>query len=130
MKPVRLLLVDDSPDVLAAFAKPLQHMTDGRAVLMPHTGESAEQLADRILAENPEWLLLDFNLLGLVRGDDVLEVLLEKDPEFRCIGFSSVEDVRESFLEAGAVGFVLKTAHDPEASLREVAALIAEHEAS
>lgn len=63
---------------------------------------------EEILSHKPQILLLDGNLSNGLKGYRLLPKLLQKDPSILCIGFSSAESLRTTFLEAGAKGFVYK----------------------
>ncbi|MDD4319445.1 MAG: response regulator [Candidatus Peribacteraceae bacterium] len=116
------LLLDDSPDVIAAFLPFLRAIGKAEGVL--HKGESAEETAELLLAKQPNIILVDGQLEGGVRGYEVVKLLKERAPSVRCIGFSSAPGLREPFLRAGAVGFVQKNTEDPAAGVLAVKTLV------
>ncbi|MFA6039404.1 MAG: hypothetical protein WCV62_05530 [Candidatus Peribacteraceae bacterium] len=119
-----ILLVDDSTDVFAAFIPPLVAATGGSARFLRHTDETQEELVGLVMGFQPAVVLLDGELGNGVLGMAVARELKEKGSDARCIGFSSSRGTREEFLQAGAESFVLKSAHDPWGTLREVAGIL------
>ncbi len=120
----KVMLVDDSEDVLRAFIPPLMAATEGRALFLRPHGEDAAALAKAITARAPDVVLMDGELSGGLQGFAVVRELQAVRPQVRCIGFSSAEGLRETFLAAGAVGFVEKHAGDPWGSLHEAAVML------
>jgi CheY-like chemotaxis protein len=117
--PPRLLFVDDSAETLDLFAGLLP-----ACQMLLHRTQTLEELTQEILVSTFECLLLDGQLAGGLRGWDVLRALCKARPGVRCIGFSSDPRYAERFLQAGAVGFVHKDRHDPEASAAGVLRVI------
>ena len=120
----KILLVDDSPDILAAFLPLLVAATEGKAELLLHREGSPEDLAESVLKLHPSVILLDEYLAGGVRGHDVASLIKKKLPESLCIGFSNAESPRTLFEQEGAK-FVYKDVSDPEGTLARVADVLA-----
>ena len=59
-----------------------------------------------------------------MRGYDLIEPFRIAYPGAKIYGFSSVEDMREPFMQAGADGFVLKDLYNPSTSIDELALVI------
>ena len=100
----RVLLADDSPDVVKAVARLLAldcdvvgAVADGRALL-----EAAQRL-------QPDAIVLDLSLPN-IHGLEACRQITQRHPETRVIVFtaSSDPDVRQRSFEAGASGFVSK----------------------
>lgn len=115
-----LLLVDDTKYVLDAFAPALQQLTGQSAAFLLHAQQTAEQLTQEILAHSPQILLLDGNLSQNIKGYGLLPNILKANPDILCIGFSSAESLRSTFLQAGAKGFVYKDPETVDSCLQEL----------
>jgi two-component system cell cycle sensor histidine kinase/response regulator CckA len=66
-QPLRILVVEDDPDTLAAVATTLRE-ADGFAVWVARTGEQALEVADE-LGFNADVVVVDLNLGRGMRGD-------------------------------------------------------------
>lgn len=121
MGSVRLMLVDDS----SAQRHIIRHR------LSPHPGlevvaEAADglQALERYAEVRPDVVLLDLVMPGM-SGQEVLQALLEQDPEARVVIVSSMGagPAIESCLEMGARSFLQKPfdSADLERILREIA---------
>ncbi len=119
-----IIFLDDTPYILEAFEKPLAKRLQADVRCLPHTGERLEQVAADIAALHPDWVLLDANLAAGLKGYHLVPLLKEAQPGIRCLGFSSVESVREPFLRAGADGFVLKDVDNVDRTVQMVAECI------
>lgn len=119
-----LVMVDDSPGVLAAYVPHLIVATRGRAAIVLHQEQSVEQLIDEALAHIPDTVLMDYFLAGDIRGDRVAQLLSEREGRTAsCIGFSSMPSAACYFAHVGSP-FVTKSPSDPAASLVEVARIV------
>lgn len=105
-KPVRVLWVDDSPDLLRVYSKLVQRTPD---MEMAGTLTSADDLAAESSRLKPDVIVLDLTM----PGKNPLRALAELtalDPDARTIVFSGYDDeatVREA-MQAGAWGLVSK----------------------
>jgi hypothetical protein len=104
----KLLLVDDIPVFACIFGIELMLATQGNAAFVIHQSQSVEELAAEIIVHEPSILIMDGILVGAVRGWDVIRAVLLQRPKLICIGFSSDPDFEQTFIDAGAVGFVHK----------------------
>ena len=104
----RVLLADDSPDVVKAVSRLLSldcdvvgTVADGRALL-----EAAQRL-------QPDAIVLDLSLPNL-HGLEACRQITQRHPKTRVIVFtaSSDPDVRQRSFQAGATGFVSKLEDD------------------
>ena len=104
--PIRILLVDDEPFILAATAQLLRSAG--------HTVSTCEQwtgVATKVRVERPDLILLDYNMPTL-KGDDLCTILKRNlDHEGMKIILFSSED--EAFLRSvvprcGADGYIKK----------------------
>lgn len=119
-----LVMVDDSPCVLAAYVPHLVAATRGRAAFVLHHEQSVEQLVDETMAHIPDTVLMDYFLAGDLRGDTVAQLLSERvGRAASCIGFSSMPSAARYFARVGSP-FVTKSPSDPETSLIEVARIV------
>lgn len=114
---IRVLFVDDSPDITAALGGCIDHEPD-----MESAGSlaSADDLASEIRTRRADVVLIDMTM----PGRKPLEALREVK-KARVIVFSgrSDQEAIESAAEAGASGFLSKSAEVPVilAAVREVA---------
>lgn len=116
-----LVMVDDIPDVLAAYVPHLIAATRGRAAFVLHREQDIGQLIDETLAHVPDTVLMDYFLAGGLRGDTVAQLLHERTSrDVTCIGFSSMASAARLFARVGSRA-VTKSPSDPAASLAEVA---------
>ena len=118
----KIVLLDDSPDVFAAFFLPLFAATEGASSFVWHRAESQEELIARVI--EGDIALIDEYLAGGLRGHDLVPALLQRKPKLICIGFSNTARKESIFLAAGAYGFVTKDPGDPWGTLKRVAAII------
>ena len=88
-----------------------------------------EELVGKILKENPEIVLLDYNLSAKIKGNVVCQKLKTRDFKGLVYGFSSI-NTKEEFLKAGASGFVPKNTVDPDYTIELLAKYVKEAENS
>ncbi len=106
MNPVRLLLVDDTPDFLTAAATFLRARSEVRVVGTAGSGVEALELATRLPVD---LVLLDLNM----RGMDGLETTRQLKsrpgaPKIIIVTLHNAPEYRRLALAAGADGFVSK----------------------
>jgi two-component system response regulator NreC len=107
MYPIRILLVDDAPVVLAGVRLALQHSRELKVVGEALDAPSAIQKA---LELHPGIVILDI-AMQTMQGLHALREIRRQRPETRIVVFSahgSSEWVKRAF-EAGAAGFITKT---------------------
>ena len=120
----RLVMVDDSPDILAAYIPHLVAATRGSAALVLHHKQEIGGLIDDTLSHTPQTVLMDYFLAGDVRGDSVIRFLQERaGRSVSCIGFSSMSSAARYFARVGSPS-VTKSPSDPTASLIEVVEIV------
>ena len=125
LKDKTIVMVDDMIGVLEQFAPYLIVATEGKTSLIHYKSQSLEQLVDQILENNPNLVLMDYNLSESLKGSDVIKVLKEKSYEGDSFGFSSDPDTTRDFEEAGATGSVKKEAGFPQSIIQELSSKIA-----
>ncbi len=119
-----LVMVDDTPDILAAYIPHLIAATRGSAAIVLHQEQDIEQLIEETLAHSPDTVLMDYFLAGNLRGDEVARLLHERtNRTVPCIGFSSMASAAQLFARVGSRA-VTKSPSDPAASLAEVARIV------
>ena len=120
--PIRVLCVDDSPDVIRML-----QITIGREADLECTGalSSADHLIEKATADQPDVVLLDLTM----PGRDPLEAVAEMArsmPDIRVLVFSGFDDQAhvDAVFQAGAWGLVSKNAEISAilAAIRQVAA--------
>ena len=116
------MIVDDHFVVRSGLVASLELEDDIAVVAEAERGEEAPAL---LVSAKPEVILMDLQLPGW-NGIETTERLLELDPAARVLVFSTFarDDEIQSSLDAGALGFLQKTASrdDLIAALRRVAA--------
>lgn len=98
---MRVLLVDDSPEVRAAFARLLQTDPAVEVVGGAAGGDAALGL---IASQEPDLVVLDVELACGERGLDVLQRIRARHPRVQVIMLSNYgwSALRSPFLQAGA----------------------------
>ena len=111
MKTVRVYIVDDYPLVREGIRRLLE--VDARITVVGET-ESGELAMDGVTTSSPDVVLMDVNLPGM-NGVETTRLLTSRNPDLRVLMLSSFGDqfLLES-LEAGACGFILKSATKDE----------------
>ena len=119
---MKVMIVDDHFVVRSGLVASLELEDDITVVAEAERGEEAPAL---LASAKPEVILMDLQLPGW-NGIETTERLLELDPAARVLVFSTFarDDEIQSSLEAGALGFLQKTASrdDLITALRRVAA--------
>ena len=119
---MNVMIVDDHFVVRSGLVASLELEDDITVVAEAERGEEAPAL---LVSAKPEVILVDLQLPGW-NGIETTERLLELDPAARVLVFSTFarDDEIQSSLDAGALGFLQKTASrdDLIAALRRVAA--------
>lgn len=119
---MKVMIVDDHFVVRSGLVASLELEDDITVVAEAERGEEAPAL---LASAKPEVILMDLQLPGW-NGIETTERLLELDPAARVLVFSTFarDDEIQSSLDAGALGFLQKTASrdDLIAALRRVAA--------
>lgn len=118
---MKVMIVDDHFVVRSGLVASLELEDDITVVAEAERGEEAPDL---LVSAKPEVILMDLQLPGW-NGIETTERLLELDPAARILVFSTFarDDEIQSSLDAGALGFLQKTASrdDLIAALRRVA---------
>ena len=112
MIPARVLIIDDHPVVRQGIKSLLSNYETFEVVGEAATGETA---IDRFRSSRPDVVLLDIRLAE-DSGLEVLDSILDDDPEARVLMLSSFDDHEyvERSLRAGALGYVLKGDSDAQ----------------
>lgn len=101
-----ILLVDDEPFILSATAQLLR--SAGHTV---HTCEQWTGVASTVAQENPDIILLDYNMPS-IKGDDLCTILKRNmtNPDMRIVIFSSEPemDLIDITRRCGADGYIKK----------------------
>jgi DNA-binding NarL/FixJ family response regulator len=112
MIPARVLIVDDHPVVRQGIKSLLSNYDTFEVVGEAATGATA---IDQFRSSRPDVVLLDIRL-AKDSGLEVLDSILDDDPEARVLMLSSFDDDEyvERSLRAGALGYVLKGDSDAQ----------------
>ena len=112
MTPARVLIIDDHPVVRQGIKSLLSNYETFEVVGEAATGETA---IDQFRSSRPDVVLLDIRL-AKDSGLEVLDSILDDDPEARVLMLSSFDDDEyvERSLRAGALGYVLKGDSDAQ----------------
>jgi DNA-binding NarL/FixJ family response regulator len=118
-QPLRVLLADDHPLIIAGIRRTLEHYDDIEVVGEAHSGPELRHLVER---RDPTVVLVDLTMPG-VDGVEHIEFLRETYPELKIVVLSASEDrpTIDAALRAGAGAYVLKSAYttDIAAVLRQ-----------
>ena len=111
---IRVLIVDDHPVVLQGLEAMLSHYPDVQVVAQATSGASALRYAERL---QPDVVLLDIRMPGS-NGVQVARRLKQTFTEMKVLILTTYEEDEYLFgaLEAGADGYLLKTASPEELS--------------
>jgi two-component system invasion response regulator UvrY len=106
---IRVLLVDDHELVRTGFRRLLEETDDVEVVGEAGTGEEGTGLA---MATKPDVVIMDINMPG-IGGLEATRRILRMLPETRVIALSVHRDglFPRRLMEAGAAGYLTKTAH-------------------
>jgi DNA-binding NarL/FixJ family response regulator len=119
--PLKVLIADDHPLVLAGLRRALEQTESIEVVGEAHTLSELMSLIER---RRPELVLMDLRMPG-VQGTEHIEHVRSKWPDTRVVILSASEDRPsiDAALNAGASAFVVKTVRpsDVAAVLRQVA---------
>lgn len=109
---IRLLLVDDYPVVLSGLVSMFNNHDDIEVVGMARNGKKAIDLASKC---NPDVVLMNINMPE-VDGITATREIKKANPATRILIFSGINTADKvlQVLSAGAIGFVLKDAAEPE----------------
>jgi DNA-binding NarL/FixJ family response regulator len=106
--PIRVLIADDHPMIIAGIRRTIEHFDDIEVVGEAHSGPELMQLIER---RSPGLVLLDLRMPGVV-GFECIEQIRETWPKIKTVVLSACDD-RPSIdgaLRAGASAYVLKSA--------------------
>jgi DNA-binding NarL/FixJ family response regulator len=120
-KKLRLLIVDDYPVVLSGLVSMLKNHPDIELVGVARNGTKAVELA---LSLRPQVVLMNVSMPKM-NGIEATHLIKEGAPEVNVLIFSGLSgnDQVTPALNAGAIGYVLKDAGEPELlqAIRKVA---------
>lgn len=105
---LRVLLIDDSPEVFRVFVPSLLAATYGSAGFIRCTGQTVASLVASAIAMAPKVVLVDGELGANLRGWEVTAELFRQRPELITIGFSTDPGYESSFMLGNAHAFVHK----------------------
>ncbi len=130
----KIVMVDDVINVLENYAPDLLVATDGKANFIHYNNETLDELVKKIIsmsgiktkiiAHNPNIVLLDYHLSRQLTGSQVA-MALKKHFSGDIVGFSSDETTNKNFTEAGVKGCVDKGSATPEQTIQALGKLMA-----
>ncbi|HEX4011705.1 MAG TPA: response regulator transcription factor [Solirubrobacteraceae bacterium] len=119
--PLKVLIADDHPLIIAGIRRTIEHLDDMRVVGEARSGTEVAQLVER---RRPDIVLMDLRMPG-VTGVELIELIRARWPQTKTIVLSACDDrpTIDAALGAGASAYVLKSAHtvDIAAILRQAA---------
>ena len=111
MRKVRVYLVDDHPVIREGIRRLLE--LDERIQVVGDT-DNGEEAVSQVVATSAEVVLMDVQLPGM-DGVETTKQLTDRHPDLRVVILSSFGDrYLAQSMEAGACGYILKTATLPE----------------
>ena len=122
MNKIRVLLCDDSVDVLEGY-KAYIEMTDDFECVGVVSG--SEECIEEIRKKSPELLLLDIQMENEKSGIELLAKVHEVDPQVKVIMLTSYENEKyiSASISGGALGYVIKNG-DGFAMLDEIRGIL------
>jgi DNA-binding NarL/FixJ family response regulator len=108
-KPIRVLIADDHPLIIAGIRRTIEHFDDIEVVGEAHSGPELAQLVER---RQPTIVMMDLRMPGVV-GVEGIERLRETYPDLKVVVLSACDErsIIDAALRAGASAYVLKSAH-------------------
>ena len=109
---IRLLIVDDYPVVLSGLVAMFNNHADIELVGVANNGKKAIELAE---SQNPQVVLMNLNMPE-IDGIEATRLIKKGNPNINILIFSGINtsDKVLPALNAGAIGFILKDASEPE----------------
>lgn len=121
MNKIRVLIVDDYPVVLSGLVAMLKNHEDIEVVGAATNGRKAVDVA---LSLRPQVVLMNVSMPDM-DGIEATQMIKKKAPEVNILIFSGLSGQEQvaSAINAGAIGYILKDAAEPEIlqALRQVA---------
>ncbi len=110
---VRLLVVDDHPIFRAGLCEQLAGGAEGIEIV--GEAENGERACEMVASLRPDVVLMDCHMPGM-RGLEATQRIKREFPEIKVIAFSATAELDRvrKILQAGANGYLLKTASAPE----------------
>lgn len=118
-----VVMVDDVKAVLENYAPHLIVATEGKASFIEYKGQQLDELIRQIMGQNPNIVVMDYNLSDDLKGTSVIEALKAQNFSGEVVGFSSDSHTAKKFADAGAIGIVDKGEYSPEESVEKLAGL-------
>jgi DNA-binding NarL/FixJ family response regulator len=106
--PLKILIADDHPLIIAGLRRTIEHLDDMQVVGEAHSGPELTQLVER---RRPDIVLMDLRMPG-VTGVELIELIRQRWPDTKAIVLSACDDraTIDAALLAGASAYVLKSA--------------------
>ena len=124
LKGRRVIMVDDTKDLLEAYIPDLMVATGGAGdFVRVKPIQTVQQAAEAIMAKNPEVILMDYHISPDYKGTSIAQELQQRGFTDTIIGFSSEKDAVRAFEELG-IQSVEKSYRNPSKSLEEVGKFI------
>lgn len=110
---IRLVVVDDHPIFRAGLCEQLAGGVEGIEIV--GEAENGEQACELVASLHPDVVLMDCHMPGM-KGFEATQKIKSDFPETKIIVFSATAEIERvrSILQAGANGYLLKTASTPE----------------
>ena len=108
MKPIRVMMADDSPEIRNYFASFISHETDMELAGTASSGAEAVQLAGEL---RPDIILMDIQMETRIAGITASKQILAKYPSIKIIILTILEDDDLLFQAycAGVIDYIIKT---------------------
>lgn len=108
MKPIRVMMADDSPEIRSYFANFISHETDMELVGTASSGAEAVQMAGEL---RPDIILMDIQMETRVAGISASKQILAQYPAIKIIILTILEDDDLLFQAycAGVIDYIIKT---------------------
>lgn len=109
---IKVILIDDHAKVHLALSTLLRSITDIELVAQGSSGQEAIELCEE---HDPDVIIMDV-IMPEMNGVEATRIISEKFPSIKVIALSGFQDKDsiQTVLEAGAVGYVLKTSESTD----------------
>ena len=108
MKPIRIMMADDSPEIRSYFANMISHEADMELAGTASSGAEAVQMAREL---RPDIILMDIQMETRIAGISASKQILTEFPETKIIILTILEDDDLLFQAycAGVIDYIIKT---------------------
>lgn len=109
----KVLMIDDDESIINRLKSFMEKITNENFFFKVYSENNRVNILKYIKNIDPDVIILDYNLSYKTKGIDIMAEL-PKNLKNKVIGFSTINELKMNFLEAGASGFVWKGAGETQ----------------